>query len=1026
MEHARERSSKERAERKERDGRARNLEARTGPVLMAPGLGLHGIGNRALLSLLRAGRLQRKPRGSEPRDLREHDAVRSADAAVARARSERAADRGDAPPNIRIGAVDDPLEHEADQVADQVMRRLAPEAAPASGPLQIIRKPATCNTEETRLERAQSQTTANVEAPSALRSVLASRGRPLEAGTRIEMEQSFGHDFSDVRVHTDASANDSARAINALAYTFGHNIVFAEDRYQPDSDAGRRLLAHELAHVVQGGTAVRRQPDPSSSGDRPVRARVRRSDIASRGAPSKDWEAQFAPQKPPVDPEHMPSIKAAQAWVNDLDDYSREEKRRFKIGEHLKSMIERLPPEVVLPGGDVIGQSEGKRFSLTEIEGGYWVTTDNLRNKLYTMYLSVDRPAELTAPRDPTGLLWPDYDIQQFVTEEEKAAQERFGLAPEIKPFQFNPDPFTQREVAVLEFLFPDEMLEWRRRDVAVQASVERERDRRTGVFMGALGDVSIKAIGKFFEYTALAGGGAALAPGFASWLGRSRAATLLSRFGGWLRLPSWGARWGGRLLVGTSTGAAISAGTSAADTAIWNAADLATGKMSFGDYLSNIGSSAGSGAKWGGLFGAGGELAAPLLRPLKNFFLPESTIGPVSFRPVSEPPVPAPAPLEPAPPKSATAEVTVSESRPPKPAAPEPASPPTTEPKVSAPTPTAQVRPPTPRFRLPFRRPVSRAASAIARGLAGEPVLDPFGNVTSSFARPGPMPGVAAETAPTPPTGMATEPPVAEIAEIPAIPRIDVTGGQAFTAQTFEPVASPMPVSEANVTPATVPTAAPTSAPIVTQPLAEVATPAGEISAQVEAAFAPGASFAVGTLRGITRTRVTGGGRTIISLDVVPLTAPQRQAAAQLLGQTMPAALQQAWQNTANVREAADLAEVRRLLSVGRQAEAKALARDVVFANHRNRFWRAVRRDPALRQWFTDAGMVFPPGNGPPIYTDPTGGGRLDFMSLEHSERLSDNPLRSVDPTNLQFVLGDENSYFLEWIRANDPFQNP
>src|SRR5262245_54793419 len=72
MDHARERSSKERAERNERDGRARTAAAHTGPALMAPGLGLDGIGNRALLALLRSGQLQRKARVAEPSDPREH------------------------------------------------------------------------------------------------------------------------------------------------------------------------------------------------------------------------------------------------------------------------------------------------------------------------------------------------------------------------------------------------------------------------------------------------------------------------------------------------------------------------------------------------------------------------------------------------------------------------------------------------------------------------------------------------------------------------------------------------------------------------------------------------------------------------------------------------------------------------------------------------------------------------------------------------------------------------------------------
>jgi hypothetical protein len=76
-------------------------------------------------------------------------------------------------------------------------------------------------------------------------------GAPLDTDTRADMESRFGHDFGDVRVHTDGAAQDSARAVNAHAYTVGSNIVFQRDHYDPSSDTGKHVLAHELTHVVQ-------------------------------------------------------------------------------------------------------------------------------------------------------------------------------------------------------------------------------------------------------------------------------------------------------------------------------------------------------------------------------------------------------------------------------------------------------------------------------------------------------------------------------------------------------------------------------------------------------------------------------------------------------------------------------------------------------------------------------------------------------------------------------------------------------
>ena len=76
-------------------------------------------------------------------------------------------------------------------------------------------------------------------------------GRPLDDVVRSDMEGRFGEDFSGVRVHTDGQASESARSVNAHAYTVGNDVVFAGGRYDPDSATGQRTIAHELTHVVQ-------------------------------------------------------------------------------------------------------------------------------------------------------------------------------------------------------------------------------------------------------------------------------------------------------------------------------------------------------------------------------------------------------------------------------------------------------------------------------------------------------------------------------------------------------------------------------------------------------------------------------------------------------------------------------------------------------------------------------------------------------------------------------------------------------
>jgi len=100
--------------------------------------------------------------------------------------------------------------------------------------------------------------------PAIVHQVLRSSGQPLDQGTRTFFEDRFGHDFSRVRVHTDVRAGESARAVSALAYTVGRELVFDSGQYAPSAAAGKRLLAHELTHVVQQGELTSVSPLPLS------------------------------------------------------------------------------------------------------------------------------------------------------------------------------------------------------------------------------------------------------------------------------------------------------------------------------------------------------------------------------------------------------------------------------------------------------------------------------------------------------------------------------------------------------------------------------------------------------------------------------------------------------------------------------------------------------------------------------------------------------------------------------------------
>lgn len=138
---------------------------------------------------------------------------------------------------LTIGASNDPLEQQADRVADQVM------AAPAHTTIGLLLS---------RIQRyAGSSAGGGDVAPTSVERALASPGMSLQPDVREDMEQRFGRDFTRVRVHSDAAAEQSARDVNANAYTVGHDMAFDVGRFAPGTQDGRRLIAHELTHVVQ-------------------------------------------------------------------------------------------------------------------------------------------------------------------------------------------------------------------------------------------------------------------------------------------------------------------------------------------------------------------------------------------------------------------------------------------------------------------------------------------------------------------------------------------------------------------------------------------------------------------------------------------------------------------------------------------------------------------------------------------------------------------------------------------------------
>lgn len=114
-------------------------------------------------------------------------------------------------------------------------------------------------------------------APPVVHSVLHSPGQPLDQATQTSFEKRFKHDFSQVRVHADAQASESAGAVQAQAYTVGEHIAFAQGRYAPQTAAGKVLLGHELAHVVQQSASPETRPVPLGVTNSPAEGQADRA-----------------------------------------------------------------------------------------------------------------------------------------------------------------------------------------------------------------------------------------------------------------------------------------------------------------------------------------------------------------------------------------------------------------------------------------------------------------------------------------------------------------------------------------------------------------------------------------------------------------------------------------------------------------------------------------------------------------------------------------------------------------------------
>lgn len=233
-------------------------------------------------------------------------------------------------PKLTVTPPGDRYEREADRVAEQVMRMPDPAAENAALRIQRLSDTDTLHRQAEEEEEEMLQTKrkpgraalAGTEAPPLVHDVLRAPGRPLDGETKGFMESRFGHDFSQVRVHTGGPAAASAQSVGARAYTVGRNVVFGSGAYAPGTMQGRKLLAHELTHVMQQTAPRPLQRKPAGGAPRPTTNQAPAGSLQRVTIQTAGTGPDFGggDRLVPVPDEHLDRVRAAVGIVSRVVD----------------------------------------------------------------------------------------------------------------------------------------------------------------------------------------------------------------------------------------------------------------------------------------------------------------------------------------------------------------------------------------------------------------------------------------------------------------------------------------------------------------------------------------------------------------------------------------------------------------------------------------------------------------------------------------------------------------------------------
>ncbi|QEC78002.1 eCIS core domain-containing protein [Mucilaginibacter ginsenosidivorax] len=220
---------------------------------------------------------------------------------------------------LAVGETSDPMEYQADDMADKVMRMpvrpLVQRNAGDKNDENIKRKPLTGQI--TPFIQAKGDA-GGVAGPAVTNGIQATQGggKPMDGSTKSFMESRFGNDFSNVRIHTGDYAAQMSKELNAHAFTVGNDIYFNSGKYAPDASGGKHLLAHELTHVVQQSGSIGRkvQRQPGEKGQEPVKQTADKTVAQTDKKP--DAQPEHKPEKTPEQDTPITMKDKVRAWLD--------------------------------------------------------------------------------------------------------------------------------------------------------------------------------------------------------------------------------------------------------------------------------------------------------------------------------------------------------------------------------------------------------------------------------------------------------------------------------------------------------------------------------------------------------------------------------------------------------------------------------------------------------------------------------------------------------------------------------------